>query len=589
MAYNISTMDAMDEIRTRLSIEDVISEYVQLKRSGRNWRGLSPFTNEKTPSFMVSPEKQIWHDFSSGKGGNMFSFVMEMEGLDFKGALELLARKAGIDLEQFRQPDRGFGPNKARLHELLEWSAKFYQHHLTKYRPALDYVFQERKFTRETVLTWKIGYAPRGGNELTAFLKSKGFNDAEIKQAGLSTQRYRDSADMFRDRLMIPLQDSFGAIIGFTARILGDNPNAPKYINTPQTVLYDKSRHVYGLHLAKEAIRKNNFAVFTEGNLDVIASHQAGVHQVVAVAGTAMTEQHLKITSRLTGDIRLCFDNDKAGLAATERAIPIASKIGISLSIIDIPQGKDPDELIRQNPELWQTAITKHSYALDWLMKRYQQLIDIQSAPGKRQYTDVLLPLVRRLQDSVEQDHYLNLIASTIGISHEAIVTKLHAGPDSKVLRKPIRNQPVLPSAELVEYGKLQDHLLALALKVPSLRDQIKFITADMLLSDEAKKLLEIIKTNPDLKEDDANRLKSITEYVKILELEYEELYQDVELPELGYEATRLQTRLVEVYVKTQKQKLAAQLDTANEAQTAPLLKQVKQLDLLLNQVTEGV
>jgi DNA primase len=265
-------MDAVEEVKSRLSIEDVISEYVQLKRAGRNWRGLSPFSNEKTPSFMVSPEKQIWHDFSSGKGGNMFSFVMEVEGLDFKGALELLARKAGVDLEQYRSSSQRRGPNKERLYTLLELSTKFYQVQFSKNPTALNYVLKQRAFSKDTALQWRLGYAPNNGSALVDYAKKQGYTEAELKLAGLSTQSYRGGArDMFRGRLMIPLQDPQGRIIGFTARLLDDEPGAPKYINTPQTVLYDKSRHIYGLHLAKEAIRKNQFAVLVEGNLDVIA------------------------------------------------------------------------------------------------------------------------------------------------------------------------------------------------------------------------------------------------------------------------------------------------------------------------------
>ena len=315
-------MDAVEEVKNRLSIEDVIAEYVQLKRAGRNWRGLSPFSNEKTPSFMVSPEKQIWHDFSSGKGGNMFSFIMEVEGLEFKGALELLARKAGIDIEQYRSAPRQGGPNKERLYMLLELSTKFYQVQFSKNKMALEYVLQQRKFTKETALEWRLGYSPNNGTALVDYAKSKGFTEDELKQAGLSAKSYRGGIqDMFRGRLMIPLQDAQGKLIGFTARQLDEDPNAPKYINTPQTVLYDKSRHIYGLHLAKESIRKSKVAVLVEGNLDVISSHQAGVRQVVATAGTALTEPHLKALSRFTGDIRLSFDADKAGLAATEPAV----------------------------------------------------------------------------------------------------------------------------------------------------------------------------------------------------------------------------------------------------------------------------
>jgi DNA primase len=582
-------MDAIDEVKARLSIEDVIGEYVQLKRAGRNWRGLSPFTNERTPSLMVSPEKQIWHDFSSGKGGNMFSFVMEMEGLDFKEALELLARKAGVDLEQYRRNPGTSGPDKARLHQLLDLSAKFYQLQFSKHEPAWQYVFGERKFTKPTALLWRLGYAPSSGTSLVQFLQAKGYSEAEMKQAGVSVQRYQGNGDMFRDRLMIPLQDPFGEVIGFTARILNADPKAPKYINTPQTVLYDKSRHVFGLHLAKEAIRKNHYAVVAEGNLDVIASHQAGVQQVVATAGTALTEHHLKSVGRLTNDIRLSFDADSAGLAATERAIPIASQVGVSLSIIDIPNGKDPDELIRHNPASWQATIDKHTYALDWLMERYQHLLDITSAQGKRQFTDVLLPLVQRLTDSVEQDHYMNAIAAAVNVSREALSAKLATVPGSKTIRKRqyVTPEPLDPLS--IEYHKIQDHLLAIMLMQPSLRAQLALMTPDMMLKPEAKQLLTFLKANPDFSGPISGQLQEVGDYVKILGLEYEELYQDVERSEMELEMARLLSRLVEAYVKHQKQKLSASLETATEAQTGSLLEQVKQLDALLKSVTGGL
>jgi DNA primase len=582
-------MDAIDEVKARLSIEDVIGEYVQLKRAGRNWRGLSPFTNERTPSLMISPEKQIWHDFSSGKGGNMFSFVMEMEGLDFKEALELLARKAGIDIEQYRRNPGTNGPDKARLHQLLDLSAKFYQLQFSKYQPAWQYVFGERKFTKPTALLWRLGYAPSNGTSLSQFLLAKGFSEAEMKQAGVSIQRYQGNGDMFRDRLMIPLQDPFGAVIGFTARLLTDDPKAPKYINTPQTVLYDKSRHVFGLHLAKEAIRKNHYAVVAEGNLDVIASHQASVQQVVATAGTALTEHHLKSIGRLTNDIRLSFDADKAGLAATERAIPIAGQVGVSLSIIDIPNGKDPDELIRHDPASWQAAIDKYTYALDWLMERYQHLLDITSAQGKRQFTDVLLPLVQRLTDSVEQDHYMNAIAAVVNVSREALNSKLTSIPGAKTIRKRQYVTPEPLDPQSIEYHKIQDHLLAIMLMQPSLRAQLALMTHDMMLKPEAKQLLTFLKANPDFSGSIDQQLQEVGDYVKILGLEYEELYQDVEPAEMELEMARLLSRLVEAYVKHQKQKLSASLETATEVQTALLLEQVKQLDALLKSVTGGL
>ncbi len=581
-------MDAVEEVKSRLSIEDVISEYVQLKRAGRNWRGLSPFSNEKTPSFMVSPEKQIWHDFSSGKGGNMFSFVMEVEGLDFKHALELLARKAGIDIEQYRTSSNPGGPNKERIYELLELSSKFYQVQFSKHKKALEYIFKKRAFTKETALEWRLGYSPNNGSALIDFAKSKGFTEAEMKQSGVSAQGYRGGTqDMFRGRIMIPLQDPQGRVIGFTARLLEDDANAPKYINTPQTVLYDKSRHIYGLHLAKESIRKTKFVVMVEGNLDVVASHQAGVRQVVATAGTALTEPNLKALSRFTGDIRLAFDADKAGVAATERAIPIASRVKVSLSVIDIPGHKDPDELIRKDPKLWEGAIQNNEYALDWLMHRYLKELDTTSAQGKRQYSDILLPVVRGLSDEVERDHYLNAIAKSIDVSREALGQKLQKTPSSnpETRRRRVKFEPAKLDRIAVENKKTQDNFLSLMLMRMTLREFLDLIEPEMLFTDEGKQLLIFLKTHPDFDGKNLKEVQKLADYVKIQSLLYEELYQGLELNELHYEAARLQARLVETFIKTQKNKLADELSGADDKTTRQLLEQVKKYDALLNNV----
>lgn len=579
-------MDAKEEIKSRLAIEDVIGEYVQLKRTGRSWKGLSPFTAEKTPSFVVSPEKQIWHDFSSGKGGDMFGFVMEMEGLEFRGALELLARKAGVDLEQYRTRGGGNAKQKERLHEVLELTTRFYQTHLKSNRAALEYLLGKRAFSKTTVLEWRLGYSPGNGAALVDFLRSKKFSDEEIKAAGLSSHSYRGGTqDMFRGRIMIPLADAQGQVIGFTARLLEDDPSAPKYINTPSTLLYDKSRHVYGLHLAKDAIRKGKFAVIAEGNLDVIASHQAGVRQVVATAGTALTEQHLKALSRFTGDIRLCFDADKAGLAATERAIPIASRVGVSLSIITIPSGKDPDELIRQDAKIWQEIIDKPQYALDWLMERYKKLLDITSAPGKRQFSDVILAVIRGLGDQVEQEHYLEQVAKLIGVSREALASKLtQTGPAVRLKIKKPNPTDAQNSKAAAELTKAQDHLLALMLLQPKLRDFLDKLQADMLPTEPARQLLEFLQAQPDFAGDpsQAKALQPLADYVKILVLQYDELYRDLELLELRYEAARLQARLIEQYVKTNKRLLSQELTGADEAHTQTLLERARQLDTLL-------
>jgi DNA primase len=574
-------MDAVEEIKQRLSIEDVISQYVELKRAGRNFKGLSPFGNEKTASFMVSPEKQIWHDFSSGKGGNMFSFVMEMEGVDFKGALELLARKAGVELSQY-QSRPGEGKLKARLTEANQLAARFYQVHLSKNPEAMDYVFKKRKIDKTTALAFQLGYAPNNGAALTDFASKKTFSIDELKRAGLTTQRGSRPSDMFRSRIMVPLMDAQGQVIGFTGRLLEDIPNAPKYLNTPQTPLYDKSRHVFGLHLAKEAIRKSGYAVIVEGNFDVITSHQIGVNNVVATAGTAITEQHLKILARFVQDVRLAFDQDTAGIAAAERAIPLASKAGVNLSIVTVKGAKDPDELIQKNPKAWQQMIDQPEYALDWLMRVYQERLDLNKAPEKRLYSDVMLAVIKGLQDPVEQEHYLEKLGKTIGVSKEALLSKLHSKKDAVRLKAgtAAAREPV-PAAEVI---KSQNHLLALALSVPNLREFLEPLTAEMLPEKPAQKLFDFLRANPtfDGTSKPPATLSDLQDYVKILGVIFEELYQNLETLELRYEAARLQVRLIEHYVKTKKLPLTAALANADEKQTAELLQKVKALDALL-------
>jgi DNA primase len=604
-------MDAVEDIKSRLSIEDVVGEYVQLKRSGSNFKGLSPFTVERSPSFMVSPEKQIWHDFSSSRGGDMFSFVMEMEGLDFKQALDLLARKAGVDLEQYRGSRQGSNSKlKERLYDALEQAAKFYQVQFSKNKLAYEYILGKRQFSKETALEWRLGYSPDSGTALIDYLRSKKFTDTEIKEAGLSAKRYRGLGDMFRGRVMIPLQDPQGRVIGFTARLLKDDPNAPKYINTPQTILYDKSRHVYGLHLAKDAIRRSKFVVLVEGNLDVIASHQAGVRQVVATAGTALTEPNLKALSRFTADIRLCFDADRAGIAATERAIPIASKVGVSLSVITIPTGKDPDELIKQSAATWQAIIGQQQYALDWLIERYQGLLDIHSAQGKKELSDVLLPVIRRLNDSIEQDHYMTLLANLLGVSRNAVDKKLDKQPEvPKTERKkaPTPARLTARNKEQVDYLKTQDHILTLLLIHPKLRPHGNLLIDHMFSTGKARHLLNYMMQHPEFSASSQNfeslealtaglppeQMQILQDYAKILVLQHEELYGDVETLELDYEVTRLQARLIEQYIKYEKQNLTRKLSeitagtVGGEATMRQILTQVKQLDELRNQANK--
>ena len=579
-------MDAKEDIRARLAIEDVIGEYVQLKRAGRSWKGLSPFTAEKTPSFVVSPDKQIWHDFSSGRGGDMFAFVMEMEGLDFRQALELLARRAGVDLDQYKQFGVQKGPQakqKARLYELLDLTASFYQAQLVKNETALKYLRTKRAFSKQTIVEWRLGYSPNNGRALVDFLQDKGYSESELKLAGVTSQHYRGGLqDMFRGRIQIPLCDATGRVVGFTARLLADDANAPKYINTPSTPLYDKSRHVFGLHLAKEAIRATKFVLLAEGNLDVISSHQVGIAQVVATAGTALTEPHLKTLSRLTGDIRLCFDADKAGIAATERAIPIAQKVGVALQVVTIPNGKDPDELIRQDVDTWKQIIESPQYVVDWLINRYKQELNLTTVVGKRQFSDVVLGVVRQLADSVEQEHYIAQLATVLQVSSDALRTKLHQQPSKAPTVRRVAQKPLGYGEVLSEKQRIEEHLLALTLLVPKLRTQLYDLQDTMFDDLRSKEIFTLLQNRPDFSSQDALELQSLVEYGKILGLVYETLYQDLESLEQQNEAARLRTKLVDLYVRNQKHALVAELQDAEPQKAEQLLSRARELDMLL-------
>lgn len=577
-------MDAVEDIKSRLSIEDVIGDYVELKRAGRNFKGLSPFNAERSPSFMVSPEKQIWHDFSSGKGGNMFSFVMEMEGVDFKGALDILARKAGVDLSLYQKGDGKARQQKDKAYEVLELATKYYQQSLIKNQEALDYVVGKRKFNKQTLTDFKIGYAPNTGTALIDFLKKRGHDIDSVKLAGLTAQRYKGAADMFRGRIMLPLADPQGATIGFTARIITDEPNAPKYINTPQTILYDKSRHVFGLHLAKDAIRRAGFVVIVEGNLDVIASHQAGYTNVVATAGTALTPYHLKALQRFTSDIRLSFDQDRAGIAAAERAIGVAQGAGVQLSIVTVTDGKDPDELIQKDPSLWEQAINNPQYALDWLIERYSTIYDISTAHGKRAFSDVLLQTIARLEDSVERDHYLLKLAEMTEVSEAAMRSKLATiNGEGKNPLKHSRTHTVEHVA--ADPHMYEDQLLSLLVAYPITRRLLETERQRLVFSTpERQRVYEYVEQNPhtSLSDEIPEDLKDVEDYVKILLFKAEELYNSFDSNERLRELRDLIHKLTRKYQKEQKQDLTEAIraaeSTGDEALVAELLNQFNDL-----------
>lgn len=568
--------DAKEEVRNRLAIEDVIGEYVPLKRAGRSWKGISPFTQERTPSFFVSPEKQIWHDFSSNKGGDIFSFVMEVEGLDFRQTLELLARKANVDLGLYETKSNrsGISDKKKKLTAANDLAATFYQRQLIKDSSAIHYTNIVRGLNKQSVIDFRLGYAPEDGSSLKQFLESKSVDFNVLKDAGLVGQR---GSDLLRGRLVVPLSDNQGQIVGFTGRLLADVKNAPKYLNTPQTLLYDKSRHVFGLYQAKEAIRTNDYAVLVEGNLDVIMSHQVGVKQVVATAGTAMSEYHLKALSRLSKYVRLCFDGDKAGIAATERAIPIAETVGVELSVITLPSDfKDPDELIRKDARLWQEVIDNHQPAVEWIIDQYTERYDITTAAGKRELSTQALTIIRGLKDHVEQEHYLRRVAEVTGSSMKALEDKLDVSFAKPVQRlKPINIAPTSSHDPEVH----QDYLLGLAVLDVSVHDALRHLTPDAVTGTVRQTLLEYILAHRGEKFPStiAPELKNIETYVKIVIFKAETRYGIVDSSNRLIETANLVRRIKDEQRKQRKALLALELRKAEEAHDEATINALRQ------------
>jgi len=552
--------DAKEEVRARLNIEDVIGEYVQLKRAGRNFKGLSPFSGEKTPSFYVSPDKQIWHDFSSNKGGDVFTFVMEVEGLDFRASLEHLARKAGVDLSVYENKgDREIAQRKKRLLSAHDLAANYYQQSLIKNQHAMEYVFGKRGLSKQIVQDFKIGYAPTSGDALVQFLTKKGFSPQELSQAGLVN---RFGGDLFRGRMMVPLMDGSGQIIGFTGRIIVDDVNAPKYLNTPQTQLYDKGRHVFGLSQAKESIRTGDCAVVVEGNMDVISSHQVGISQVVATAGTAMTEFHLKALVRLSNHICLSFDGDKAGLAATERAIPIAQKVGVDLTIVTLPDSaKDPDELIKQDPNLWQQAINSAEPAIDWLIKKYSLREDLTSAAGKRRFTTAALAVVRMLHDSVEQEYYVSKIAKLSDSSTDALKDKLATVNEAP---QELHKKTISSHETVIDPSSYQDNLLAVALIDGATHDLFRQFNIETFNGEERQAVAKYLAEDGGKSvKDTPEKLQKYDIYVKILLLKADARYADWNDQDRYFETARLLRQVANEHRKKQKDMLTEQLREA--------------------------
>lgn len=430
-------MEPKEEIKQRLPIEVVIGEYIELKRAGRNYKGLSPFSAEKTPSFIVSPEKNIWHDFSSGKGGDIFSFVMQVEGLEFPEALKNLATKAGVELPEYNAGAKTATKLKKRLYEVNKMATKYFQTSLLKNPEALNYL-KERGITKQAIKDFELGYAPNSPQGLVKLLQKHNFTVDEIQKAGVASNRQGGLYDIFRERITFPFVSPKGEHLGFTGRAIKDTTFGPKYLNTPATLIYNKSDFLYGLNLAKESIRTKNQVVLLEGNFDVVNSYQAGLQEVVAASGTAITPLQLRQLQRFTDNLIFCLDTDKAGINATIRSLEVSASTDLKVFVATIPENyKDPDELIQaEGLQAWELAVQSRQDAYIWMIETLAKQIDLSSPAQKGSYANQCQGILNLIKNPVAKEGYQRYLAEKLQVSIEALDQLATTASTKKTLKK---------------------------------------------------------------------------------------------------------------------------------------------------------
>jgi DNA primase len=413
---------AVEQIKEKLSIVDVVAPYVQLQSAGKNLKGKSPFTNEKTPSFYVSPDRGMFYCFSSSKGGDIFTFIQEIEGVDFKGALKQLADRAGVQLVA---EDPKFKTERERLYALLEEATQFYGTKRAE-SPAAEAYLESRGLSKETIERWRIGYAPgppQGGwREVATHLQSLGYTQAECLKAGLvkGAEVGKDPYDVFRDRIMFPLFDSSGRVVAFSGRILTSGTEAPKYVNSPETELYHKSDLLYGYDKAKQGIRHLNFSLIVEGQFDVVMSHQAGYQNTVAVSGTALTPHHVDLLQRLSMRTVLALDSDRAGISAIKRSAELMLGRGMDVKVARFADGADPADIIKVSPGAFKRAVGNATHIVEFLLDVVQR-----NTKDSRSYTlavrEEVLPFVAKIPSRLDQEYFIGVVAEHIASTKDAV------------------------------------------------------------------------------------------------------------------------------------------------------------------------
>lgn len=591
----------VEEIKNRLDIVEVIGEYVSnMKQAGGNWKGLCPFHNEKTPSFMVSKDKQIWHCFGCGEGGDVISFVQKIENIEFPEALKILAKRAGVTL---RYEDKSLSNQKTKLLDILEAAARFYHYNLLKIpeaETARKYIFLKRGLTEETVEKFFLGYAPNSWDAAIKFLCGKGFSEKDIFLSGLSVKKERGSGyyDRFRQRIIFPIRDIHGHVVGFTARIMPEDEKKEnaggKYINTPQTLVYDKSRVIFGLDAARQEIKKENLAVMVEGNMDVIASHQAGVGNVVASSGTAVTLEQVNLLKRYSPNLAISFDADLAGNTAAMRGIDVALHEGINIKVIMLsPEvGKDPDDYIKKDPNLWREAIGNSMAFMDYYIKKTLDGLDLRKVEDKKKAAKTLLAQVIKISDKVEQTYYLEKLGNILGVPEQVLRESLphektaasQTAPGEKIITAAAKNRPSL----------IAERFIALVLKCPQqLSAAIPYLEPFMFPEEMLREIYKVLILYYN-KSVDKNDLSGVLEcfsddlaikkYVETLSLLAERDFAEFSEEEIGNEILQNAKYLREDYIKNERRRLQSEMKKAEENKEIGRIKELaEEFNKLIN------
>ncbi|MFW5702388.1 MAG: DNA primase [Candidatus Dojkabacteria bacterium] len=426
----------IEDIKQRLDIAEVVQAYVPtLKPAGRNMFGLCPFHNESTPSFSVNPELQIFKCFGCGEGGDVLTFLQKVEGLDFRGALELAAKKAGVELKQFDSPEaKKRKKERERALEAHLLASDYFHYLLLSHnagKEGLDYATRKRKLQEKQIKQYKLGFAPKGFHNLEKFLSKKGFSKDELVRFGLLVNKNGRIYDKFRNRLMHPIRNMQGEVVGFSGRAIDPDEKGPKYLNSPETMIYHKKKLPYGAFEAKEAMRQKKYVILVEGNIDIISSARVGVENIVCPLGTALTVEQSKLLKRYVDSLYFCFDTDQAGKKALLRALERTEKEGVEAKAVDLGDYKDADDLILAEPKLWQHRINKSQEIPEFIMQIFQKDFDLGSSGEKLEYIEMVLPFIKRLQDQVKTDHYLQELERITGAKYEVLVNKLNKSHDA--------------------------------------------------------------------------------------------------------------------------------------------------------------